>query len=47
MKDVGTQTNGHDQLFLQQYGNDEVVTFNDDYDGFEDDMTFLKIVDMG
>ena len=28
IKDVSTQTNAHDQLFLQQYGNNEVVTFN-------------------
>ena len=36
MIDVGTQTNAHDQLFLQEYVNDEAVTFNDDSDVFHE-----------
>ena len=42
MIDVGTQTNAHDQLFLQEYVNDEIVIFNDDSDVFEDEIIVVE-----
>ena len=43
LKDVSTQTNAFDQVFLRQYGSNEVVTFNDS-DGFNDDVEIIFLI---